>query len=132
VGWWCIGEWHGTPLAHVLALAVPKSSARHAVFYCMDPMADQYTDDIKAAPFYYETLDLLEATHPQTILAFQLNGKMLPVENGAPVRVRAERQLGYKQAKFVERIELVESYDRIQGGKGGYWEDLGYTQWGGI
>jgi len=131
-GWSCIGEWTGAPLAHVLAMAVPKPSARHAVFYCMDPMADQYTDDIKAAPFYYETLDLLEATHPQTILAFQLNGKTLPVENGAPVRVRAERQLGYKQAKFVERIELVESFDHIQGGKGGYWEDQGYTQWGGI
>jgi DMSO/TMAO reductase YedYZ molybdopterin-dependent catalytic subunit len=131
-GWSCIGEWTGTPLAGVLAMAKPKESARHAVFYCMDPMADQYTDDIKVPPFYYETLDLLEATHPQTLLAWQLNGKPLPVENGAPVRVRAERQLGYKQAKFVQRIELVESYDHIQGGKGGYWEDQGYTQWGGI
>jgi DMSO/TMAO reductase YedYZ molybdopterin-dependent catalytic subunit len=48
------------------------------------------------------------------------------------VRVRAERQLGYKQAKYVERIELVEDYASVQGGKGGYWEDQGYTQWGGI
>ena len=48
------------------------------------------------------------------------------------MRVRAERQLGYKQAKYVQRIELVESYDRIEGGKGGYWEDQGYSWWGGI
>jgi DMSO/TMAO reductase YedYZ molybdopterin-dependent catalytic subunit len=131
-GWSCIGEWSGTPLAGVLAMAHPKPNARHAVFYCMDPMADAYGDDMKAAPFYYETLDLLEATHPQTILAYDLNGKPLPTENGAPVRVRAERQLGYKQAKYVERIELVEAYASVQGGKGGYWEDQGYTQWGGI
>ena len=131
-GWSVIGEWTGVQLAHVLAMASPKPSARYAVFYCMDPMADSYGDSIEEAPFYYETLDLLEATHPQTLLAYGLNGKALPVENGAPVRVRAERQLGYKQAKYVERIELVESYEHIQGGKGGYWEDQGYTQWGGI
>jgi DMSO/TMAO reductase YedYZ molybdopterin-dependent catalytic subunit len=131
-GWSVIGEWKGPQLAHVLAMAKPKPAARYAVFYCMDPMADQYTDNIEAAPFYYETLDLLEATHPQTILAYELNGQTLPKENGAPVRVRAERQLGYKQAKYVERIVLVENYAHIQGGKGGYWEDQGYTAWGGI
>jgi DMSO/TMAO reductase YedYZ molybdopterin-dependent catalytic subunit len=95
-------------------------------------MGDTYGDSIKEAPFYYETLDLLEATHPQTLLAYRLNGAMLPIEHGAPVRVRAERQLGYKQAKYVQRLELVESFDRIEGGKGGYWEDQGYEQWGGI
>lgn len=131
-GWSCIGEWTGVQLSRVLALASPNPSARYAVFYCMDPMGDSYGDSIKEAPFYYETLDLLEATHPQTLLAYRLNGQMLPVEHGAPVRVRAERQLGYKQAKFVERIELVESFDHIEGGKGGYWEDQGYEQWGGI
>jgi len=131
-GWSCIGEWTGTQLARVLAMAAPKPSARYAVFYCMDPMGDSYGTSIKEAPYYYETLDLLEATHPQTLLAYKLNGEMLPVAHGAPVRVRAERQLGYKQAKFVERIELVESYQQIEGGKGGYWEDQGYEQWGGI
>ena len=131
-GWSCIGEWTGVQLSRVLALAAPKPSARYAVFYCMDPMGDTYGDSIKEAPFYYETLDLLEATHPQTLLAYRLNGQMLPIEHGAPVRVRAERQLGYKQAKYVQRIELVESYDHIEGGKGGYWEDQGYEQWGGI
>jgi DMSO/TMAO reductase YedYZ molybdopterin-dependent catalytic subunit len=65
-------------------------------------------------------------------LAYRLNGTDLGVEHGAPVRIRAERQLGYKQPKYVERIELVTDLERIQGGKGGYWEDQGYTEYGGI
>jgi DMSO/TMAO reductase YedYZ molybdopterin-dependent catalytic subunit len=81
---------------------------------------------------YYESLELSEALHPQTILAHMLNGAPLAVEHGAPVRIRAERQLGYKQPKYVERIELVESFADVQGGKGGYWEDQGYTWYGGI
>ncbi len=88
--------------------------------------------DGSEAPYYYESLDLLEAAHPQTILAYALNGKPLPVENGAPVRLRAERQLGYKMAKYVERIELVEDFSKLRGGKGGYWEDQGYTWYAGI
>jgi DMSO/TMAO reductase YedYZ molybdopterin-dependent catalytic subunit len=134
-GWSCIGEWTGTPLQLVLAMARPKPEARYVVFYCADPMGDATMDaagNIVQPPYYYESLDLLEATHPQTILAYELNGQSLPVANGAPVRVRAERQLGYKMPKYVERIELVESYDHISGGKGGYWEDQGYQWYGGI
>jgi DMSO/TMAO reductase YedYZ molybdopterin-dependent catalytic subunit len=82
--------------------------------------------------FYYESLELSEAMHPQTILAYQMNGKPLAVPHGAPVRLRAERQLGYKQPKYVQRIDLVTDFSTIQGGKGGYWEDLGYTWYGGI
>jgi DMSO/TMAO reductase YedYZ molybdopterin-dependent catalytic subunit len=129
-GWSCIGEWTGTPLRLVLAKADPLPAARYVMFYCDDPM--QATDLSAPTPYYYETLDLVEAFHPQTLLAYQLNGQALPVANGAPVRVRAERQLGYKQAKYVRRIELVENFDRINGGKGGYWEDQGYAWWGGI
>jgi DMSO/TMAO reductase YedYZ molybdopterin-dependent catalytic subunit len=77
-------------------------------------------------------LDLLEATHPQTLLAYELNGQALPIEHGAPVRLRAERQLGYKMAKFVNRIELVDSYAHVNGGRGGYWEDQGYSWYAGI
>jgi len=128
-GWSCIGEWTGAPLAHILAMAQPKPEARYVMFYCADPMGSSLSGD---APYYYESLDLLEATHPQTLLAYDLNGHPLPVENGAPVRLRAERQLGYKMAKYVQRIELVENFDRINGGKGGYWEDLGYTWYAGI
>ncbi len=126
-GWSCIGQWTGAPLKPILLKARPKPSANYVMFYCADPMSDG-----PDAPFYYESLDLVEAMHPQTILAYALNGKALPVANGAPVRLRAERQLGYKMAKYVERIELVESFDQVRGGKGGYWEDLGYTWYAGI
>jgi DMSO/TMAO reductase YedYZ molybdopterin-dependent catalytic subunit len=68
---------------------------------------------------YYESIDMEDAHHPQTLLAYELNGETLPVANGAPVRLRVERQLGYKMAKYVMRIELVESFAAIGGGKGG-------------
>lgn len=73
-----------------------------------------------------------DAYHEQTLLAWDLNGRPLPVENGAPLRVRVERQLGYKQPKYVQRIELVESFASLGRGRGGYWEDLGYNWYGGI
>jgi len=127
-GWSCIGQWKGTPLALVLAAADPKPDARYVVFTCADNMAQPGFPE----QFYYESLDVNEATHPQTILAYELNGRTLPVEHGAPVRLRAERQLGYKMAKYVQRIELVSEFDRIAGGKGGYWEDQGYAWYAGI
>jgi DMSO/TMAO reductase YedYZ molybdopterin-dependent catalytic subunit len=132
-GWSCIGEWSGTPLKYVLALARPMANANYVVFHCADTDADVNGDpNGNTALHYYESLDMIEAMHPQTILAHAMNGAPLTVPHGAPVRCRAERQLGYKQAKYVERLELVESFDHINGGKGGYWEDLGYTWWGGI
>ena len=61
-----------------------------------------------------------------------MNGEVLPVPHGAPLRLRVERQLGYKQAKYIKRIEVVESFAHIGGGKGGYWEDRGYEWYAGI
>jgi DMSO/TMAO reductase YedYZ molybdopterin-dependent catalytic subunit len=78
---------------------------------------------------YYESIDLIDALHPQTILAWALNGQALSVGHGAPVRLRVERQLGYKHAKYVERIEAVADLTTIRGGKGGYWEDGSGYQW---
>jgi DMSO/TMAO reductase YedYZ molybdopterin-dependent catalytic subunit len=127
-GWSCIGEWTGAPLRLILAAARPKPDARYVVFYCADPM----TAEGDPSHFYYESLSLTEAGHPQTLLAYRLNGKELDVAHGAPVRVRAERQLGYKQPKYVQSVELVSDYSHIGGGQGGYWEDLGYTWYGGI
>ena len=127
-GWSCIGEWSGPQLSLMLAAASPKPKARYAVFYCADPM----TAEGDPTHYYYESLDLTEAMHPQTILAHRLNGEKLAVQYGAPVRLRAERQLGYKQPKYLNRIALVDRLDNIGGGKGGYWEDLGYTWYGGI
>jgi DMSO/TMAO reductase YedYZ molybdopterin-dependent catalytic subunit len=134
-GWSCIGQWTGTPLNLILAAARPKDAARYVVFYCADTMGSDGVDaagNVVAAPRYYESHDLLEATHPQTILAYALNGAPLPVENGAPLRLRAERQLGYKMPKYIEAIDLVDDFSRIGGGKGGYWEDQGYQWYGGI
>lgn len=127
-GWSCIGQWTGAPLRQILARARPRDTARYVIFHCADDMSRGRDE----AQLYYESLDLTEALHPQTLLAYDLNGKPLPVTNGAPVRLRAERQLGYKMAKYVTGIELVESFAQIRGGKGGYWEDQGYSWWGGI
>ena len=125
-GWSAIAKWQGTKLSAVLALVRPRPEARFVVFYCADPMGGD--EDTK----YYESIDMEDAYHPQTILAYDLNDQPLPVANGAPLRARIERQLGYKQAKYIMRIELVSSFDAIQGGKGGYWEDQGYQWYAGI
>ncbi len=123
-GWSAIGKWTGVPLADLLRQAQPLPTAKYAVFHCAD------VDDEGIS--YYESMAVADCYHPQTILAYELNGKPLDVPHGAPLRLRFERQLGYKQAKYVERIELVESLDGIGGGKGGYWEDQGYEWYAGI
>ena len=81
---------------------------------------------------YYESVDLEDAYHPQTIVVHSLNGEPLPVLNGAPLRMRIERQLGYKHAKYLTSIEAVASLEGIGKGQGGYWEDRGYDWYGGI
>jgi DMSO/TMAO reductase YedYZ molybdopterin-dependent catalytic subunit len=126
-GWSCIGQWKGVRLSHVLGMAKLKPEAKYVVFHCLDQMDDD-DEDSK----YYESVDLDDAFHEQTILAYELNGKPLPVENGAPLRARIERQLGYKQPKYLYRIEAVTDFKQIAGGKGGYWEDNGYNWYGGI
>ncbi len=124
-GWSAIGKWTGVPLKLVLDAAGLKTQARYIVFHCADKMG--FGTD------YYESIDLIDAFHPQTILAWALNDEPLLVGNGAPLRLRVERQLGYKQAKYVERIEAVDDLSKIRGGKGGYWEDgAGYEWYAGI
>ena len=123
-GWSAIGQWTGVPLAHLLQAAELAPEARFVVFHCLDEMVR--TPD--GSGFYYESLDLFDAAHPQTILAYGMNGRALPVEHGAPLRLRVERQIGYKHAKYVTRIEAVDRLDRFGKGKGGFWEDRGY-QW---
>lgn len=127
-GWSCIAKWTGVPLALVLDEAKAKPQARFVVFHCLDSIERGLSGDVK----YYGSIDIVDARHPQTILAYGLNGLPLPVENGAPLRVRVERQLGYKMPKYIHRIELVESFADIGRGKGGYWEDRGYDWFGGI
>jgi DMSO/TMAO reductase YedYZ molybdopterin-dependent catalytic subunit len=127
-GWSCIAKWTGTRLGPVLDQVGVRPQAKYVVFHCYD----QLGVTLSGPQIYYESCDLVDARHPQTILAYGLNDQVLPVSNGAPMRVRIERALGYKQPKYVHTIELVESFAAIQGGKGGYWEDNGYDWYGGI
>ena len=126
-GWSCIAKWTGTPLSLVLDEVEPEPAARYLVFHCFDSL-----DEEPGGSRYYESCDLLDARHPQTILAYGLNDEVLPVANGAPIRVRIERALGYKQPKYVHTIEAVDGLARFGLGKGGYWEDQGYDWYGGI
>lgn len=98
------------------------------MFYC----ADEYEKSLDGSGQYYESVDLIDAFHPQTILSYSMNGKDLEVAHGAPLRLRVERQLGYKHAKYLMRIELVDSFKGLWGGKGGFWEDRGYEWYAGI
>jgi DMSO/TMAO reductase YedYZ molybdopterin-dependent catalytic subunit len=127
-GWSCIGGWTGLPLSVVLERVGLEPEARFVVFHCADELPS-YTD---GRNLYYESLDLIDAYHPQTILAYDLNEAPLDVAHGAPLRLRVERQLGYKMAKFLNRIEVVARLDTIRGGTGGTWEDAGYEWYAGI
>ena len=125
-GWSAIGKWQGAKLSAVLDAVQPAATARYVVFHCADPMEEDGESP------YYESIDMDDAYHVQTLLAYALNDQPLPIANGAPIRLRVERQLGYKHAKYVMRLELVESFAHIGEGKGGYWEDQGYQWYAGI
>lgn len=95
------------------------------MFFCYDRLGGSIEN-------YYESIDLAEARHPRTILAYAMNDPTLPIPYGAPLRLRLGRQLGYKMAKYLARIELVESFARFGGGCGGFYEDNGYEWYAGI
>lgn len=120
-GWSAIGKWTGVPLKLLLDRAGVSAQARFIVLHCADPQSN--------GTMYYESIDLIDAVHPQTILAWALNDALLQPGNGAPLRLRVERQLGYKQAKYVQRIEVVPILAGIYGGHGGYWEDTAGYEW---
>ena len=127
-GWSCIGKWKGVQLSALLERAKLKPDARYIVFYCADDLGQTGTEEGK----YYESVGLADAFHPQTLLAYEMNDQTLPIAHGAPLRLRVERQLGYKMAKYVMRIEAVDSLSPIRGGRGGFWEDQGYEWYAGI
>ena len=114
-GWSAIAEWTGVPLRAVLETAGVLPSARFVNFFAYDDTA--------------EGIDMIDALHPQTILAYGMNGRDLPLAHGAPLRLRVERQLGYKQAKYVMRVEAAASLSGIGRGLGGYWEDEADYYW---
>jgi len=127
-GWSCIGQWRGVPLSALITAAGLKPQARYLAFFCADTL-EQTLDNTGR---YYETIDLIDAFHPQTILAYEMNFAPLKVEHGAPLRLRVERQLGYKMAKYVMRIEAIDGFSGISRGRGGFWEDRGYEWYAGI
>jgi len=123
-GWSAIGEWTGPKLSTILEAAGVSEEANFILFRCADTLSGQE---------YYESVDMVDALHPQTIVAHQLNGANLPIKNGAPLRMRIEKQLGYKHPKYLTAIEAVASLDDIGLGQGGYWEDrYGYQWYAGI
>lgn len=135
-GWSSIGKWKGARLGPLLDQAKLKPDARYIVFHC----ADTLEQTLDGTGKYYESIDLIDAYHPQTILAYEMNDAVLPVRHGAPLRLRVERQLGYKHAKYVMRIEAVAAFDAMDEngqailgrGKGGFWPDRGYEWYAGI
>ena len=122
-GWSVIGKWTGVTLRDVLAECSPKPEAAYVVFHCMDQDG--------SGTLYFESLNMRQAAHPQALLAYELNDRPIPIENGAPVRLKVPTQLGYKSAKYVQRIELVPALGGDLG-KGGYWENQGYEWFAGI
>jgi DMSO/TMAO reductase YedYZ molybdopterin-dependent catalytic subunit len=123
-GWSAIGKWTGVQLGPLLQSIGLKPDARYLVFHCADKLGRTSN--------YYESIDLIDAFHPQSILAYDMNDKALTIPHGAPLRLRVERQLGYKQAKYIQRIKAVSSFAMIEGGRGGFWEDRGYEWYAGI
>ena len=121
-GWTSVGEWTGVPLRQIVELVKPLPEARHVVFLSMQ---DSGRDEPSASGQgqFYETIDLDYAYHPQCILAYDMNGGPLPIKHGAPLRLRLETQVGFKMAKWIERIEFVDDYSPIGEGMGGWRED---------
>ena len=117
-GWSAIAGWTGVPLAHVLNLAGLRPEARFILIRTVDG--------------WWDTYDLFDALHPQTILAYGMNGGALPIAHGAPVRLRVERQLGYKSLKYLASIEAVARVDGLGQGRGSMLSDLGFSWYGGI
>jgi DMSO/TMAO reductase YedYZ molybdopterin-dependent catalytic subunit len=123
-GWDAITQWGGVPLVEVLKKAQPTSDARYVFFRS----AEGFVNEQQQSYGYYETWDMASCIHPQTLLAYEKNKKLLPVENGAPIRLSSPIKLGYKQIKWVTEIMLVATIPT----QTGYWVDLGYEWYGGV
>ncbi len=120
-GWSGIAQWTGIPLSTFIQHCRPLPAARYLVFHAFDNKAQ--TQPGEEEGYYYETLDLKLGKTPQTILAYEMNGAPLPVEHGAPLRLRVEVQLGFKMVKWIRAIEFVDDYRKVGQGQGGWRED---------
>jgi DMSO/TMAO reductase YedYZ molybdopterin-dependent catalytic subunit/thiosulfate reductase cytochrome b subunit len=120
-GWSAIGEWGGVHMREILNRCKPDKRAKYIVFHAYDVDAEGY--------HFYEALRLSDMKDPQSILAYEMNWKPLPLEHGAPLRLRCERKLGYKMVKYIKSIEFVDDFKRIERGRGGYREDNVLFDW---
>jgi DMSO/TMAO reductase YedYZ molybdopterin-dependent catalytic subunit len=117
-GWSSIAEWTGVPVSHILSLVGVHPKAKYAVFFPFDGA--------------WESLDMPDALHPQTLLAYGMNGEELPTPHGAPVRLRVARQLGYKSVKYLSRITVTDTLKNMGKGLGSSSPEVGYSWYAGI
>ena len=124
-GWTSIGQWSGLHLSALVELVRPLPEAR---YICSMTMQDNDRDEPAShgGGQFYEVMDLELAYKPQTILAYEMNGKPLPIKHGAPLRLRVETQVGFKMAKWINQIEFINDYSGIGKGAGGWREDNVY------
>lgn len=117
-GWSVIVEYTGVPLSAVLNFVGIQAKAKYVVFFPFDPS--------------WDSLDMADAWHPQTLLAYRMNGQELPTPHGAPLRLRVPRQLGYKSVKYLSRILVTDTLKNVRNGLGSISPDLGYSWYAGI
>ena len=122
-GWTAVASWAGVPLREVLDRCGPAPEARYVLLWAMDDKTETAAAGEHGRGFFYETIDLTLARHPQTILAYEMNGEPLPFEHGAPLRLRVESELGFKMVKWIRAIELIDDYRDVGAGRGGWRED---------
>ena len=118
-GWSYFAQWAGVAVSSIIDKCRPLPNARFLVFHTLDEKWER-----PGHGYYYEVIDLELAMQSQTILADEMNGRPLPVPYGAPLRLRVENQLGYKMAKWINRIEVVNSFKHIGKGQGGWRDDV--------
>ena len=124
-GWSAIASWGGVSVGDIMRHCRPLAAARYLVFYALDDKSTSEPDPAGPGRFY-GTIGIALASHPQTILAYEMNNRPLPVPHGAPLRLRVETQLGFTMVKYVRRIEFVRDYRHIGAGQGGWREDYQY------
>lgn len=120
-GWSAIGQWGGVHMREIIKLTKPSPKAKYVLFHAYDVDANGY--------HFYEGLRLSDMDDPMTILAYEMNWKPLPLQHGAPLRLRCERKLGFKMVKYIKSIEFVEDFNSIERGRGGYREDNIMFDW---
>jgi methionine sulfoxide reductase catalytic subunit len=125
-GWSGVAEWGGVPLTEILKLCGALPEAKYVIFTSYQLGKQSVKPELKEAQTqtFYEALSMELAKHPQTILAYEMNGQPLPILHGAPLRLRVETLLGYKMVKYLRSIELVADYSHIGEGQGGFREDF--------